>query len=234
MTAIEVLDLTVERAGQGVLHDISLSVPAGTVVGLLGPSGSGKTTLMRSIVGVQRISSGSVSVLDVPAGSAQVRGRIGYMTQQVSVYADLTVMENISYFARVLGVESDVERVLDVVDMRRLRDVRVDRLSGGERARTCLATALVGSPPVLVLDEPTVGLDPVLRQQLWSIFHQLADAGTALLVSSHVMDEADRCDALVLLRDGRVLAAGTRAELLAISGTTSIEAAFLELVRNQP
>lgn len=234
MSAIEVRDLTVERSGRGVLHDLSVSVAAGSVVGLLGPSGSGKTTLMRAIVGVQTVSSGSISVLGQAAGSPAIRGRIGYMTQQLSVYTDLTVRENIRYFARILGAEDDLDRVLAVVDMERLQHTRVDRLSGGERARVCLATALVGSPPVLILDEPTVGLDPVLRQQLWTIFHQLAGDGVALLVSSHVMDEADRCDSLVLLREGRRLAAGTKAELLAVSGATSIEAAFLELVRNQP
>jgi ABC-2 type transport system ATP-binding protein len=234
MSAIVVSDLTVERAGRGVLRDVSISVAPGSVVGLLGPSGSGKTTLMRAIAGVQQTSSGTVTVLGESAGSVPLRGRIGYMTQQASVYSDLTVVENVAYFARILGVESDVDRVIDVVEMSGYRNTRVDRLSGGERARVCLATALVGSPPVLILDEPTVGLDPVLRQQLWGIFHELAAAGTALLVSSHVMDEAERCDYLVLLRDGRVLASGTQQELLAVSGATSVEGAFLELVRNQP
>jgi len=234
MVAIVVRDLSVERSGSGVLHDLSLAVAPGSVVGLLGPSGSGKTTLMRAIVGVQSISSGEVMVLGAPAGAPVNRGRIGYLTQQVSVYSDLTVWENITYFARILDAEFDVDRVLAIVDLEALRDVRVDRLSGGERTRVCLATALVGSPPILVLDEPTVGLDPVLRQQLWSIFHELAASGTALLVSSHVMDEADRCDTLVLLRKGRVLASGTRAELLALSGQSSIEGAFRELVRHQP
>lgn len=234
MSAIVVSDLTVERSGQGVLHDVSLSIAPGSVVGLLGPSGSGKTTLMRAIAGVQQISSGTLTVLDLPAGAPDVRGRIGYMTQQASVYSDLSVVENISYFARILDAADDIDRVLQIVDLVGHRNTRVDRLSGGERARVCLATALVGSPAVLILDEPTVGLDPVLRQQLWGIFHSLADTGVALLVSSHVMDEAERCDSLVLLRDGRVLAAGTKAELLAVSGATSIEAAFLELVRSQP
>lgn len=234
MSAIRVSDLVVERAGRGVLRDVSISVAAGSVVGLLGPSGSGKTTLMRAIAGVQVISSGSVTVLGEPAGSAALRGRIGYMTQQASVYADLTVQENVAYFARILGVDSDIDHAIDIVEMSGYRNTRVDRLSGGERARVCLATALVGSPPILILDEPTVGLDPVLRQQLWGIFHDLAASGTALLVSSHVMDEAERCDSLVLLRDGRVLASGTRAELLAVSGATSVEGAFLELVRSQP
>ena len=173
------------------------------MTGLLGPSGSGKSTLIRAIVGVQRVAGGSVRVLGEPAGARQLRSRIGYMTQAPSVYGDLTVRENLRFFARVLGAGPDaVERAIEDVSLTGFGDRVVDRLSGGQRARVSLATALLGSPELLVLDEPTVGLDPVLRRDLWQLFHALATEGRTLLVSSHVMDEADRCDHLLLLREG--------------------------------
>ena len=218
-----------------MLHDLSLEVPRGAVVGLLGPSGGGKTTLMRSIVGVQRVAGGRVTVLGRPAGSPALRRRIGYVTQAPSVYTDLTVSENIAYFAAVVGVPrarrgSEVRRVLDLVALADHADARVDRLSGGQLSRVSLGAALVGTPELLVLDEPTVGLDPVLRRDLWAIFHRLADGGVTLLVSSHVMDEAVRADRLLLLREGRLLADGTLDDLLAETGAADAEQAFLALV----
>jgi ABC-2 type transport system ATP-binding protein len=220
----------VVRGGRVVLPNVSLDVRPGAVTGLLGPSGSGKTTLMRSIVGVQIVATGEVSVLGRPAGSPENRRGVGYVTQAPSVYGDLTVRENLDYFARVLGVPS--ERVAETVETVALGDHAdqvVRTLSGGERSRVSLATALLGHPDVLVLDEPTVGLDPVLRRDLWSTFHRLAEAGTTLLVSSHVMDEADRCDDLVLMRDGEVVATGTPDELRARTGAQDLEDAFLAL-----
>jgi ABC-2 type transport system ATP-binding protein len=206
-------------------------VPAGQVTGLLGPSGGGKTTLMRAVVGVQVVASGSVTVLGESAGSASLRPRVGYVTQAPAVYPDLTVRGNLRYFARVLGVDAaEVDRVVDEVDLRSEADRLVGTLSGGQRGRVSLATALLGTPEVLVLDEPTVGLDPVLRRDLWQLFHRLADAGATLLVSSHVMDEASRCDRLLLLRDGRLLADGTPQGLLEETGQHDIEHAFLALV----
>ena len=229
--ALTVSALTVVRGGIRALDAVSFDVPPGQVTGLLGPSGGGKSTLMRAIVGVQIVDSGEVTVLGLPAGSAPLRARVGYVTQAPSVYGDLTVRGNLRYFARILGVDDDaVERVLDEVDLRGEADRLVNRLSGGQTSRVSLATALLGSPEVLVLDEPTVGLDPVLRRDLWDLFHRLADAGTTLLVSSHVMDEASRCDRLLLLRDGHLLADDTPAGLLASTGTTDIELAFLHLV----
>jgi ABC-2 type transport system ATP-binding protein len=233
--AIDVEGLRVVRGGRTVLHDLSLEVPRGAVVGLLGPSGGGKTTLMRSIVGVQRVAGGQVTVLGRPAGSPALRRRIGYVTQAPSVYTDLTVSENIGYFAAVVGVPrarrgSEVRRVLDLVALADHADARVDRLSGGQLSRVSLGAALVGTPELLVLDEPTVGLDPVLRRDLWEIFHRLADGGVTLLVSSHVMDEAVRADRLLLLREGRLLADGTLDDLLAETGTADAEQAFLALV----
>jgi ABC-2 type transport system ATP-binding protein len=229
--AIRVEALQVVRGGKVVLPGLTCAVASGTVTGLLGPSGSGKSTLIRSVVGVQRVAGGRVEVLGEPAGARPLRSRVGYMTQAPSVYEDLTVRENLRFFARVLGAErGTVERAIDDVSLEDHADRVVSRLSGGQRARVSLATALLGTPDLLVLDEPTVGLDPVLRRDLWQLFHALADRGVTLLVSSHVMDEADRCDALLLLRDGRLLAEGTPAELRARTGVTQLDGVFLRLV----
>jgi ABC-2 type transport system ATP-binding protein len=234
VAAIELRDLRVVRGRKVVLPGLSASVAAGKVTGLLGPSGSGKTTVMRAIVGVQIVESGDVRVLGVPAGSPPLRRRVAYMTQTPSVYADLTVSENLRYFAHILDVDrSRVDETIGTVGLEREVGVVVNRLSGGERARVSLAVSLLGEPEVLVLDEPTVGLDPVLRRDLWSTFHGLAEQGAALLVSSHVMDEAERCDELLLLRDGEILATGTPAELRERTGTQDLDSAFLRLVEEQ-
>jgi ABC-2 type transport system ATP-binding protein len=223
--------LTVVRGGVRVLDELTFTIPVGEVTGLLGPSGCGKTTLMRSIVGVQRITSGSVTVFGEPAGSASLRSRIGYVTQAPSVYDDLTVTENLRFFASVLGAPAArVETCLRTVDLTPYADRVVARLSGGQRSRVSLAVALLGEPQVIVLDEPTVGLDPVLRKDLWETFHRLADEGAAVFVSSHVMDEASRCDRLLLMREGRVIADDSPAGLLAKTGAEDIETAFLDLV----
>ena len=213
-----------------MLPGLSCEVAAGTVTGLLGPSGSGKTTLMRSIVGVQLVESGEVTVGGLPAGSPPLRRRIGYVTQAPSVYGDLTVRENLRYFARILGAPPGrIEETIETVGLGGQAGQVVHTLSGGERSRVSLATALLGRPDVLVLDEPTVGLDPVLRRDLWQTFHRLADDGTTLLVSSHVLDEASRCDQLLLLRDGSIVFAGTPDELLQSTGADNLEAAFLAI-----
>jgi ABC-2 type transport system ATP-binding protein len=231
MDAIQVERLVVVRGGAPVLRELTCSVSAGVVTGLLGPSGSGKTTLLRAIVGVQRIVSGTVSVLGTPAGSPSLRRRVGYMTQAPSVYSDLTVRENLRFFARVAGAEpASVARTIDIVSLGAEADRVVGRLSGGQRARVSLAAALLGRPDLLVLDEPTVGLDPVLRRDLWQLFHELADGGTTVLVSSHVMDEADRCDTLLLLREGRLLAHASPAQVRASTGAADLDDAFLRLV----
>jgi ABC-2 type transport system ATP-binding protein len=232
--AVVVDGLRVIRGSREVLPGISLSVPRGQVVGLLGPSGGGKTTLLRSIVGVQVVAGGTVTVLGEPAGSPGLRSRVGYLTQQPSVYGDLTVRANLTYFAALAGApRGAVERTIETVDLRVDADVPVDQLSGGQRSRVSLGAALVGSPELLVLDEPTVGLDPVLRRDLWAMFHQLANDGSTLLVSSHVMDEATRCDRLLLLREGHLLADDTPQELLASTGAPDIEGAFLALIENE-
>jgi len=230
--AVQVRDLRVRRGRREVLHGISLEVPRGSLTGLLGPSGSGKTTLLRSLVGTQRAVSGQVTVLGEPAGARIQRDRIGYVTQSASVYDDLTVRQNLRYFCSVVGApRSDIDRVMEQTALGSHADRVVGSLSGGQRSRASLAVALLGSPRLLVLDEPTVGLDPVLRSDLWETFRQLAAGGTTLIVSSHVMDEATRCDRLLLLRDGALLADLTPAELLATTNTRDAEEAFLALIR---
>jgi ABC-2 type transport system ATP-binding protein len=238
VSAIRVSRLRVVRGGQVVIPGLTVEVPGGQVVGLLGPSGCGKTTLMRSIVGVQLVSGGEIEVLGYPAGHPALRHRVGYLTQAPSVYADLTVKENLQYFAAVVGVsragvKAELARVVNLVDLSAYLDSRVDDLSGGQISRVSLAVALLGDPELLVLDEPTVGLDPVLRRDLWAIFHRLAATGVTLLVSSHVMDEASRCDRLLLMRSGEVLADDTPGQLLAALGVADVEAAFLALVEQK-
>ena len=229
--AIIVEDLHVRRVKIPVLEGLSLAVPKGRIVGLLGPSGSGKTTLMRSIVGVQVVQSGRIEVLGLPAGSRELRRRVAYMTQQASVYDDLTVRQNLGYFRRVLGAgASDVDRVIERTDLGSVANRLAGSLSGGQRSRVSLAAALLGAPEVLVLDEPTVGLDPVLRVELWGLFRSLADEGATLLVSSHVMDEAKRCDRLLLMRDGDLLADDSVRGVLEVTGTDDVETAFLRLI----
>jgi ABC-2 type transport system ATP-binding protein len=233
-SAIEIERLEVRRGGNPVVRGLSAAVPSGEVAGLLGPSGCGKTTLMRSVVGVQKVAAGDVRVLGLPAGCRPLRRRVAYVTQAPSVYADLTVQENLRYFARVLGAPPErVDEALAAVDLARSGARLVGTLSGGQRSRVSLACALLGSPELLVLDEPTVGLDPVLRRDLWALFHRLADDGATLLVSSHVMDEAARCDRLLLMRDGELVAQTTPDELRERTGEQDMEAAFLRLIEER-
>jgi ABC-2 type transport system ATP-binding protein len=232
MNSIDIEHLDVVRGGRPVLADVCVEVGEGTVTGLLGPSGSGKTTLIRCVVGVQRITGGTVRVIGLPAGAPALRHSVGYVTQALSVYRDLTVRENLRYFGAILGVGGGrVDEVIGEVGLQAEADSRVDRLSGGQQSRVSLATALLGNPRLLVLDEPTVGLDPVLREDLWTLFHRLADTGVTLLVSSHVMEEATRCHRLLLLRDGRLLADATPDGLLRRTGAADLDTAFLQLVR---
>jgi ABC-2 type transport system ATP-binding protein len=230
--AVAVEGLRVVRGGVEVLRELSFDIPAGRVVGLLGPSGSGKTTLLRCVLGVQKTHAGTVRVLSMPAGHAGLRAEVGYASQEASVYRDLTVAENLRYFATLLGAPSaDVGRVVAEVDLAAYTGHLVAQLSGGQRSRVSLAVAMLGTPRLLVLDEPTVGLDPVLREDLWALFRRVCDRGVTLLVSSHVMDEAERCDELLLLRDGALLAHETPAALKQRTGTDTLDAAFLRLVR---
>ncbi|WP_373569190.1 ABC transporter ATP-binding protein [Streptomyces sp. FXY-T5] len=246
--AVHAENLTVVRGPRTVLRDLGFTVPRGRITGLLGPSGCGKSTLMRALVGTQAKVTGTLDVLGHPAGHPALRTRIGYVTQAPSVYDDLTVRQNLDYFAAILDPgraaadrrDADVTRAIADVDLTTHADALAGNLSGGQRNRVSLAVALLGSPELLVLDEPTVGLDPVLRRDLWNLFHDIATGrGATLLVSSHVMDEAERCHRLLLMRDGELLAGGTsRPEaggetpdaLRARTGAATVEEAFLHLV----
>jgi ABC-2 type transport system ATP-binding protein len=235
---IKLSGLTKRYPGKSVTSNavdgIDLDIPEGKLVTLLGPSGCGKTTLMRAVVGVQKVAGGSVRVLGLPAGAPALRPRVAYVTQAPSVYPDLTVHENLHYFARVLGVPAaEVGRALSAVDLDDSGHRLVGTLSGGQRSRVSLACALLGRPELLVLDEPTVGLDPVLRRDLWALFHRLAADGATLLVSSHVMDEAARCDRLLLMRDGELVASTTPEDLHERTGEQDMETAFLRLIEER-
>jgi ABC-2 type transport system ATP-binding protein len=222
--------VTVQRGKQTVLHNVELQLPAGKIIGLLGPSGAGKSTIMRALVGVQSKVTGSVTVLGEPAGASVLATKVAYSTQASSVFDDLTVAQNLDFARKMIGAPaSDIGRVLAEVGMTDFAKAKVGNLSGGQRNRVSLAMAMVGSPELLILDEPTVGLDPVLRAEIWRIFRALANSGKTLLVSSHVMDEAERCDQLVFVREGRVIANDTLANILMATSSTSAEGAFLTL-----
>jgi len=232
--AIVARKLTVVRGKITALDHIDLKVASGKITGLVGPSGSGKTTLIRTIVGAQVITSGSLEVLGRPAGSKDLRKKIGYVAQTPAVYGDLTARQNLQYFASILGVPGNsVDRALDIVDLKPQAAQMVNSMSGGQQARVSLAVALLDDPPLLVLDEPTVGLDPVLRKSLWALFARLASEGRALLISSHVMDEAEKCSDLLLLRDGRVLNMSSKQELLERTETRTVHDAFLKLAEDR-
>lgn len=224
--------LRVVRGKRPALHDFSVRIAAGSITGLLGPSGCGKTTLIRCIVGTQIISTGTVTVLGKQAGSAELRHRIGYLPQDPTIYNDLRVVDNVRYFAALYGFDGRAADVaIDRVGLTDHGTALCGNLSGGQRTRVSLACALVCQPDLLVLDEPTVGLDPVLRADLWEQFAELARAGTTLLVSSHVMDEADHCGDLLLMRDGRLVAHTTPSRLREDTGCTSLEDAFLSIIK---
>jgi len=231
---VQARGLVVRRTGHVILDGLTFTIPRGRVTGLLGPSGCGKTTLMRALVGVQEISEGEATLLGLPAGHPRLRARVGYATQDPAVYTDLTLIENLRYFGTVLGLRGPglsaaVTATIASLDLVGLEKRLVSTFSGGQLARVGLAVALLGAPDLLVLDEPTVGLDPVLRRDLWAMFHRLAASGAALLVSSHVMDEAARCDYLLFMRDGRFLAQAPPVEILRRTGADSLEDAFLRL-----
>lgn len=229
-TAVQARGLNVLRGKTPVLVDLDFRIPAGSITGLFGPSGCGKTTLMRTITGLQH-HTGELSVLGQPAGASPLRGRVGYVTQSPSLYPELSVDENLAYFARLAG--GAVEGVVEKLGLEQVRGQRVSALSGGQRGRASLGAALVGSPELLVMDEPTVGLDPVIRARLWENFRGLAQEGRTLIVSSHVMEEAGRCDRLLLMRAGRLIWQGTPAELLEGTGTESYEDAFLATIERE-
>lgn len=228
--AIHIVDLVVSRGDTTVLNSLSADIHGGKITGLLGPSGCGKTTLIRSIVGIQIVKSGRIDVLGQPAGSTALRAKVGYVTQASSVYPDLTVKQNLAYFAAISGASSPaITEAMRNVGLSAKADALAGNLSGGQRTRVSLAAALLADPHVYLLDEPTVGLDPVLRRDLWQLFNELAATGKTLLVSSHVMDEAARCDRMLLLRGGGLVADSTPDELRRATGKDDLEQAFLAL-----
>ena len=234
MNAIEAAGVLVEERKTPILRRLNFQVRRGAITGLIGPSGAGKTTLMRCIVGVQEYN-GTLHVLGQLAGSKSLRSKIGYVTQSPAIYYDLTVRQNIEYFARIANApKQQVNDIIATVELGEQSNQIVTSLSGGQRARVSLAVALLGNPEILVLDEPTVGLDPILRQQLWNVFRKLADAGKTVLVSSHVMDEADRCDEVLLVRDGQILWNDTREKLLTKTRTSSTGDAFITMIEGEP
>ncbi len=226
--------LNVTKQHNHILKDVTFTLQPGTLTGLIGPSGSGKTTIMRVIIGAQIPSDGTVTVNNIPVGEKELRSRIGYVTQEPAVYKDLTVLQNLRYFGKLVRAsKTNIDDTIHLVGLGQQRRQLVATLSGGQRARVSLAIALLGEPEVLVLDEPTVGLDPVLRRHLWKLFRSLAAEGKTLIVSSHVMDEAELCDDILLIRGGRLLWKDTKAGLLATTGTKSVENAFIKLIGDE-
>lgn len=234
--AVKIKNLSIVLGGQiKALKHINLELPPGKITGFIGPSGAGKTTLIKCIVGRLEVSKGSVDIFGLPAGSPNLRSSVSYMTQELSVYTDLTVSENLGYFARMVGLSrtetaKTIKDLLQVIDMPDKANTLVSNLSGGQKQRVSLAIALIGAPKLMVLDEPTTGLDPALRENLWRLFYKIAAGGTTLIISSHSMDEAGRCEDLVLIREGEIIAHDEPKELLRKTDTGSVEQAFLKLV----
>jgi ABC-2 type transport system ATP-binding protein len=228
--AIQVAGVTVEKLGKKILDNVSMELPGNKSIGLIGPSGSGKTTLIRTLVGSQIITKGTAKIFGEKVGSASLRSRIGYMSQKSAVYGDITVKENFEYFASICG--SSEQQVAEIMESMRLnlhRDKMASSLSGGEATRLSLGIALLGNPEILFLDEPTVGLDPSLRIELWKIFASLRNQGKTILITSHMMDEAERCDILILMRNGKIIFQGNAEQLKAKTQSESIEHAFIKL-----
>jgi ABC-2 type transport system ATP-binding protein len=224
--------LRVEKDHKLILHDLDFTIEPGSITGLIGPSGSGKTTLMRTLVGVQVVTAGRATVLGLPVGSKQLRHKIGYVTQDAAVYTDLTVLQNMQYFSALTSAShSQIDKIIERVQLTGQRQQLVLSLSGGQRARVSLAIALLGNPQLLIMDEPTIGLDPLLREELWQLFTELAAEGRTLLISSHVMEEAEKCQSLLLLREGRLLWHDSRQKLLDHTHTQSVQEAFLNIIR---
>ena len=227
---VEVSGLHKHFGDTRAVDGIDLQVQRGEIYGLLGPNGSGKTTLMRLLAGLLRASAGNVRILGQEMPNKAVLSQVGYMTQATALYEDLTVRENVAFFAEMYGSASGPEAVdaaVELVGLQERANSLVRTLSGGMKQRSSLACALVHRPRLLLLDEPTVGVDPQLRAVFWSYFRRLASEGVALIVSSHVMDEAERCDKLGFVRNGKLLAEGSAEVLRAKAGASTLDDAFL-------
>lgn len=228
--SIELRGIEVQRGGHPIITDLNLTVRSGEVFGLIGPSGSGKTTLIRGLLGLSPITNGSARVLDWSPGDASLRSRIGYMPQDAAIYPDLSARENLEFFAAIYRVDRQrIDDLLGMLDIEAIADRPVMTYSGGQRQRVALAAALIPKPEILLLDEPTVGLDPRLRVHLWETFRRLAHDGDTLVVSTHVMDEAEKCDRIAFMMDGQVVATGTPDELREQAGVSDLESAVLVL-----
>ena len=233
MNCIEIENLSVEKSKRKILNSLNLVIPNSKSIGLLGPSGSGKTTLMRSIMGLQKITEGKIRILGFEAGAKDLRNKISYSTQSASLYLDLTCIENLEFFSSLFDEnELSIQEILDLVQLNQVKNQLAKTLSGGEKTRLALGTALVGAPELIVLDEPTVGLDPILRKQLWQIFKELNKKDKTLLISSHVMDEAENCDHIFMIRDGKIIASGNTSELKSRTGLGNMEDVFISLVKS--
>jgi ABC-2 type transport system ATP-binding protein len=229
--SIQAQAMSVVKDHARILHELNFTVKSHSITGLIGPSGSGKTTLMRAIVGVQNVSEGDLMILGSKAGVKNLRRKIGYMAQTPAIYGDLTVLQNIKYFAKLINADNHlIAALISAVELTDHQHQLVDKLSGGQKTRVSLAIALLGNPEILILDEPTVGLDPVLRRDLWRLFKKLAMQGKTLIISSHVMDEAEKCDDLLLLRDGKLLWSGDKKALLDTVKESTVEDAFLHMI----
>lgn len=230
--AIRVQGVSKSYGKKEVLHGIDLDVRRGEIFGLLGPSGSGKTTLVRLMTGIDRAALGEVRLLGERLPNLSLFRQIGYMAQSDALYLELTGKENLEFFASLFGMSGSVRRkrieeVMELVDLTPHLDKPAGAYSGGMRRRLSLAVALIHRPAVLLLDEPTVGIDPVLRQSIWQELYALRRTGTTIVITTHVMDEADKCDRLGMIRDGSLIAVGSPAELLERANAATIEEAFL-------
>jgi ABC-2 type transport system ATP-binding protein len=228
--AVEAVDVHKRFGALDALDGVTLRIPTGQIYGLLGPNGAGKTTLIRALIGLVAIDEGEISVLAGRPMDSDVLSRTGYMTQAAALYADLTAEENVRFFAAIHG-GGDVDAALRFVHLEDRRRSVTATLSGGMQTRLSLACTIVHAPSLLLLDEPTVGVDPQLRAEMWDRFRAMAAEGTTIVVSSHVMDEAERCDRLGLMLAGRLLAEGSADELRALAGKDRLEDAFLSLSR---
>lgn len=232
-STIDITDVSKQFGKKKVLNQINLNVESGSIFGLIGPSGSGKTTLVKIIVGMDSPSQGDVQVLNTAVPNLKLLQKIGYMAQADALYSDLTGEENLAFFASLFKLKKDVqkERIAYSAGLVNLTDdlkKKVQNYSGGMKRRLSLAVALIQDPEILILDEPTVGIDPELRQSIWAELFRLKKEGKTILVTTHVMDEAEKCDRLAMVRDGEIITSGSPAELKNQYGINSLEEVFLK------